>query len=83
MSEMKEWDCKPRKSGEWAPGALHGTHEHDEATEWGIFMLDPNGEPGSGDITPVGDLNGLTWWEAKVLCDVHNDQIARISATSL
>lgn len=67
----KEWRCKP-KPGEWEPGALHGTHEHDECTEWGIFKLDLEAKPGSGDIIPVGDFRGMTWWNAKEVCDAHN-----------
>lgn len=79
----KAHDCAPKKPNLWAPGALHGTHEHDEATEWQIFKLDPEGDPGSGDIVSVFDSNErepsgdgpFSWWQAKAICDAHNRDV--------
>lgn len=76
----KAHDCTPKGPHLWAPGGLHGTHEHDEATEWAIFKLDPSGGPGSGDLIPAIDGKWgdgpFSWWQAKAICEAHNREVA-------
>lgn len=86
-----DYECEPKAPHYWAPGAIHGTHEHNDVTEWVIFKLDPESKPETGNIVPVilnpasGDPNGepiLGWFQAKAICDAHNRDLDLAIAAS-
>lgn len=76
----REHKCRPGKYHRWAPGALHGEDDHDEATEWRIFKLDPNNGEMTKDIVPIDPagescIDGLTYRQAWLLSEAHNRDV--------